>query len=70
MNKNQSAFIPGRSFLDNILLAQDLMVGYKNKRGVPKCTLKIEIQKAYDTVDWKFLKRILLGFGFHPIMTQ
>ncbi|CAH1428278.1 unnamed protein product [Lactuca virosa] len=70
VSKNHSAFIPGRSILDNILLAQDLMVGYKNKRGIPKCTLKIDIQKAYDTVDWKLLKRILLGFGFHPIMTE
>ncbi|XP_023758686.3 uncharacterized protein LOC111907122 [Lactuca sativa] len=46
------------------------MVGYKNKRGIPKCTIKIDIQKAYDIVDWNFLNRILKGFGFHPIMTQ
>ncbi|XP_023758688.2 uncharacterized protein LOC111907126 [Lactuca sativa] len=32
VSNNQSAFIPGRSILDNILLAQELMVGYK-KRG-------------------------------------
>ncbi|XP_052623926.1 uncharacterized protein LOC128134194 [Lactuca sativa] len=70
VSKNQSAFIQGRSILDNILLAQELMVGYKNKKGRPKCTLKIDIQKAYDTVDWKFLKRILLEFGFHPIMVN
>ena len=70
VSKNQSAFIPGRSILDNILLAQELMVGYNNKRGVPKCTLKIDIQKAYDTVDWEFLNRSLKGFGFHPIMIQ
>ncbi|KAL7616426.1 hypothetical protein Lser_V15G04034 [Lactuca serriola] len=63
VSHNQSAFIPGRSILDNILLAQELMVGYKSKSGVPKCTLKVDIQKAYDTVDWKFLNRILLGFG-------
>nr|XP_043611677.1 uncharacterized protein LOC122583323 [Erigeron canadensis] len=25
---------------------------------------------AYDTVDWGFLKRILLGFGFHPRMVS
>ncbi|XP_023752887.1 uncharacterized protein LOC111901263 [Lactuca sativa] len=63
VSKNQSAFIPGRSILDNILLAQELIVGSKNKRGVPKCTIKIDIQNAYDKVDWKFLKRILLGNG-------
>ncbi|XP_023758687.1 uncharacterized protein LOC111907124 [Lactuca sativa] len=38
VSQNQSAFIQGRSIIDNILLAQELMVGYKNKRGMPKCT--------------------------------
>ena len=27
--------------------------------------MKIDIPKAYDTVDWKFLKKILIQFGFH-----
>ncbi|GKG31259.1 putative reverse transcriptase domain, reverse transcriptase zinc-binding domain protein, partial [Tanacetum coccineum] len=27
-----------------------------------------DIQKAYDTVDWDFLKHILAGFGFHARM--
>ncbi|XP_052623751.1 uncharacterized protein LOC128129111 [Lactuca sativa] len=70
VSNNQSAFIPGRSILDNILLAQELMVGYKKKRGTPKCTIKIDIQKAYDTVDWDFLNRVLQGFGFHPVIVK
>nr|XP_043629995.1 uncharacterized protein LOC122601295 [Erigeron canadensis] len=41
---------------------------YHRNVGPPRCTFKIEIQKAYDTVDWGFLKWILVGFGFHPIM--
>ncbi|GJZ03194.1 hypothetical protein Tco_0521155 [Tanacetum coccineum] len=32
------------------------------------CAFKVDIQKAYDTVDWKFLREILCGFGFHPRM--
>ncbi|GJR04765.1 putative reverse transcriptase domain, reverse transcriptase zinc-binding domain protein [Tanacetum coccineum] len=28
----------------------------------------VDIQKAYDTVDWKFLHEVLVGFGFHPRM--
>ncbi|XP_071728518.1 secreted RxLR effector protein 78-like [Rutidosis leptorrhynchoides] len=40
------------------------MRGYHLNRGVPRCAFKVDIQKAYDTVDWEFLKAILKGFGF------
>ncbi|GJV23722.1 retrovirus-related pol polyprotein from transposon TNT 1-94 [Tanacetum coccineum] len=67
---NQSAFVPGRRISDNILLTQELMRNYHGRRGPPRCAFKVDIQKAYDTVDWKFLKTILVGFGFHPKMVQ
>ncbi|GJX73757.1 hypothetical protein Tco_0312352 [Tanacetum coccineum] len=35
---------------------------------VPRCAFKVDIQKAYDTVDWNFLRVILIGFGFHERM--
>nr|GEW26151.1 hypothetical protein [Tanacetum cinerariifolium] len=65
VSSNQSAFVPGRNITDNILLAQELMHNYHLDRGPPRCAFKVDIQKAYDTVDWNFLKDILLGFGFH-----
>ncbi|GJX56166.1 putative reverse transcriptase domain, reverse transcriptase zinc-binding domain protein [Tanacetum coccineum] len=34
------------------------------------CAFKIDIQKAYDTVNWKFLEHILVGFGFHSNMDK
>ncbi|GJT57150.1 putative reverse transcriptase domain, reverse transcriptase zinc-binding domain protein [Tanacetum coccineum] len=67
---NQSAFVPGRRIFDNILLTQELMRNYHRRRGPPRCAFKVDIQKAYDTVDWKFLETILVGFGFHPKMVQ
>ncbi|GJV26677.1 retrovirus-related pol polyprotein from transposon TNT 1-94 [Tanacetum coccineum] len=68
VSPNQSAFVPGRRISDNILLTQELMHNYHLDRGSPRCAFKLEIQKAYDTVDWGFLKRILGQFGFHPRM--
>nr|GEV98206.1 hypothetical protein [Tanacetum cinerariifolium] len=65
---NQSAFVPGRRIADNILLTQELMHNYHLDRSNPRCSFKVDIQKAYDTVDCKFLKDILIGFGFHPRM--
>ncbi|XP_022003085.1 uncharacterized protein LOC110900505 [Helianthus annuus] len=49
VNINQSAFVPGRKISDNILLTQELMHNYHVDRGPPRCALKIDIQKAYDT---------------------
>ncbi|GJY34922.1 putative RNA-directed DNA polymerase [Tanacetum coccineum] len=49
ISPNQSAFVPGRSIADNILLTQELMHNYHLDRGVPRCAFKVDIQKAYDT---------------------
>ena len=63
ISQNQSAFIPGRSITDNILLTQELLKGYGCKNGKERCALKIDIMKAYDTVSWAFLEEVLVGFG-------
>ncbi|GJV54128.1 polypyrimidine tract-binding protein homolog 2 isoform X1 [Tanacetum coccineum] len=52
---NQSTFITGRNISDNILITQELMHNYHRNRGPPRCTFKVDIQKAYDTVDWHFI---------------
>ncbi|GJY14277.1 putative reverse transcriptase domain, reverse transcriptase zinc-binding domain protein [Tanacetum coccineum] len=70
VSDNQSAFILGRSIWDNILLTQELMHNYHLNRGPPRCACKIDIQKAYDTVCWKFLNEVLIGFGFHEKMIK
>nr|GEV13307.1 putative reverse transcriptase domain-containing protein [Tanacetum cinerariifolium] len=48
----------------------ELMHNYHLERGTPRCAFKVDIQKAYDTVDWDFLRIILLGFGFHQKMVS
>ncbi|GKE36304.1 putative RNA-directed DNA polymerase, eukaryota, reverse transcriptase zinc-binding domain protein, partial [Tanacetum coccineum] len=68
ISSNQYAFVPGRRITDNILLSQELMHNYHLDRGPPRCAFKLDIQKAYDTVDWGFLREILIGFGFHSRM--
>ncbi|GJY17397.1 uncharacterized protein Tco_0388888, partial [Tanacetum coccineum] len=70
VSDNQSAFVPGRSISDNILLTHELMHKYHLNKGPPRCAFKVDIQKAYDTVDWQFLKSILLGFGFDRKMVS
>ncbi|GKB91387.1 RNA-directed DNA polymerase, eukaryota, reverse transcriptase zinc-binding domain protein [Tanacetum coccineum] len=70
VSKNQSAFIPNRHIQDNIMLAQELFKGYDRKVGPKRVALKVDIQKAYDTVNWQFLEDILRGFSFHDKMVK
>ncbi|GJY65904.1 hypothetical protein Tco_0468142 [Tanacetum coccineum] len=59
ISPNQSAFVPGPlDSTDNILLTQEIMHNYHLDRGVPRCAFKVDIQKAYDTVDWDFLRKV------------
>ncbi|KAL2231088.1 UNVERIFIED_CONTAM: putative mitochondrial protein [Sesamum indicum] len=60
----QAAFVPGRSIGDNVMLAQELFTGYNQARLPPRCALKVDIRKAYDTVEWDFLLSVLQLFGF------
>ncbi|GKA46941.1 RNA-directed DNA polymerase, eukaryota, reverse transcriptase zinc-binding domain protein [Tanacetum coccineum] len=70
VNINQSAFIPGRVIQDNLMITQELLKGYNCKNGPSRCALKIDIAKAYDTVNWVFLEKILIKFGFHKKMVD
>ncbi|GKB71204.1 RNA-directed DNA polymerase, eukaryota, reverse transcriptase zinc-binding domain protein [Tanacetum coccineum] len=70
VNPNQSVFIPGRIIQDNLMLSQELFKGYNCKNGHSRCALKIDIAKAYDTVNWRFLEKMLMSFGFHKRMVE
>ncbi|GJW38983.1 hypothetical protein Tco_0064828 [Tanacetum coccineum] len=58
VDENQSAFIPGRGITDNILLIQELLKGYNCANGPKRRALKIDLQKAYDTIIMAILKRV------------
>ncbi|GJY63033.1 RNA-directed DNA polymerase, eukaryota, reverse transcriptase zinc-binding domain protein [Tanacetum coccineum] len=69
VSQNQSAFI-NRQIHDNILISQELLKGYGRKSGPKRVALKIDLQKAYDTVNWSFMEDILKGFGFPERMVN
>ncbi|GKA73603.1 RNA-directed DNA polymerase, eukaryota, reverse transcriptase zinc-binding domain protein [Tanacetum coccineum] len=70
VSQNQSAFIPNRQIQGNILISQELLKGYGRKNGPKRVALKIDLQKAYDPVNWSFLEVVLKGFGFHKKMVK
>jgi hypothetical protein len=63
LSSNQGAFTPGRSIGENILLAQALVSEYHRDKGPPRCTLKVDLVKAYNSVSWEFILHCLGCFG-------
>lgn len=60
---NQSAIIKGRSIHDNFMLVQQ-MAQFLNRQKRPHILLKLDITKAFDTVSWPFLLKVLTHLGF------
>jgi len=63
---SQSGFVPGRSIMDNALVAIELVHYMKTKtKGKEKSVvLKLDISKAYDRIDWSYLKDVMSKMGF------
>jgi hypothetical protein len=59
----QSAFIKNRQLVDGVLVLNEV-VDYAKKTGKDCLILKVDFQKAYDSVDWGFLLYMLHRFGF------
>jgi hypothetical protein len=60
---DQSGFIRGRDITANFAYAAEL-VQCCHKRHVPTIVLKLDFRKAFDSVDWGALDRILHARGF------
>ena len=56
----------GRAITDNILISTEIVHYLKRKQQgkVGVTTLKIDMSKAYDHVEWNFLKFMMLWMGF------
>ena len=63
ISPSQSAFVQGRAIADNVLITQDLMLNYHRDTGPPRCALKVDIMKAYDTISWGCIMNILSCMG-------
>lgn len=71
ISPTQCAFVPGRQPSDNIVIAQEIIHSMRLKRGRKGfMALKVDLEKAYDKVDWTFLRRILVKIGLIPNMVS
>jgi hypothetical protein len=63
ISKTQSAFIKGRQILDPILIANESLDS-RRRSGEPGIMCKMDVEKAYDHVNWDFLLYMLKRCGF------
>ncbi|CAL5398420.1 unnamed protein product [Camellia sinensis] len=64
---NQSAFVAGRVISDNVLASFEIFHFLKNKRHGKEghFVLKLDMSKAYDRVEWRFLPGVMERMGFN-----
>lgn len=60
----QSAFLPGRLMVENVLMATELIRGYNWKNITKRSLLKVDLKKAFDSLEWNFIFKIMRALEF------
>ena len=63
VSPDQNAFVTGREILDASLIANEVIDAW-NKRGDNGVICKLDIEKAYDSINWQFLLKVMEKMGF------
>ena len=65
IHEDQKGFIAGRYIGENVRLIYDVLFETK-KQNIPGMILSVDFEKAFDTVSWKFIEKVLKYFNFGP----
>lgn len=66
IHESQQAFIQGRRVTNNIVIAQEITHSFLLKSWKHKAfMLKIDLAKAFDRIEWCFIRRALFRKGLH-----
>ena len=63
----QASFIKGRSIVDNIIIAQEVIHSMKHKKGKQGwLAIKVDLEKAFDRIRWEFIEETLIDACIPP----
>ena len=63
IDNDQTGYIENRFIGENIRTISDL-IHYTSLKNIPGLILLVDFEKAFDTVEWKYLDKVLDTFGF------
>ncbi|XP_057418408.1 uncharacterized protein LOC130712598 [Lotus japonicus] len=71
ISPNQASFVKGRSTMDNVLIFQEVIHSLKSLRGKQGyMAIKLDLEKAYDRLQWPFIVDTMKFFGFDEHFTN
>lgn len=60
----QSAFVHNKHIHDNILTANEILSSFLEKRKTGNVAIKLDMRKAYNRLEWSFIKKCFLDLWF------
>ncbi|XP_062100125.1 uncharacterized protein LOC133806004 [Humulus lupulus] len=67
VSNSQSVFVTGRMIHDNAIIGYEGLHCMRKDRfgNGKKMALKLDMSKAYDRIEWRFVERLMLKMGYH-----
>ncbi|XP_061375716.1 uncharacterized protein LOC133317851 [Gastrolobium bilobum] len=71
ISPNQCSFISGRHGSDNVIIAQEVVHSMKKRKCAKGwMAIKLDLEKAYDRLNWQFIHDTLIDLGLPDILIR